>query len=68
MLAHVPLMIVPLVLYNLGLFGLLGGGDAPWGQQLFSVSMMSGGIWSMTLGDRSSWRADQRLGLNCRGD
>ncbi len=51
MLAHVPLMIVPLVLYNLGLFGLFGGGDAPWAQQLLSVPMMSGGTFVLTLAD-----------------
>ena len=50
MLGSVPLLIVPFILYNIGLAGLFGDGD-PWSQVLFSVTMMSGGVWSMTLGD-----------------
>ena len=50
MLASIPLLIVPFILYNLGLAGLFGGGD-PWSHEIFSVSMMSGGVFSMTLGD-----------------
>jgi len=50
MLGSVPLLIVPFILYNIGLAGLFGEGD-PWSQVLFSVTMMSGGVWSMTLGD-----------------
>jgi hypothetical protein len=51
MLAHIPLMIIPFVLYNLGLAGLLGGGEDPWSRELFSITMMSGGVFSMTLAD-----------------
>jgi len=52
MLANIPLLIIPFILYNLGLAGLVGDGTAdPWAIQLFSVSMMSGGVWSMTLAD-----------------
>lgn len=52
MIAHIPLMIVPFILYNLGLAGLIGveAGD-PWANELLSVPMMSGGIWGMTSGD-----------------
>jgi hypothetical protein len=52
MLAAVPLLIIPFILYNLGLMGGMSttGGDI-WSNELFSVSMMSGGIWTMTLGD-----------------
>ncbi len=50
-MAHLPLMILPLILYNLGLTGLLGGGDNPWESVLFSLPMISGGTWSMTLAD-----------------
>ena len=50
MLGSVPLLIVPFILYNIGLAGVFGEGD-PWSQVLFSVTMMSGGVWSMTLGD-----------------
>jgi hypothetical protein len=51
MLTSIPLLIVPFILYNLGLIGLFGGGADPWGQVLFTITMMSGGVWSMTLGD-----------------
>ncbi len=51
MLSNIPLMLVPFVLYNLGLTGLLGGGASPWGTVLFSLPMLSGGVWSMTLAD-----------------
>lgn len=51
MFGAIPLLIVPFVLYNLGLLGIFGGGDDPWATEMFSVRMMSGGIFSMTLGD-----------------
>ncbi len=52
MFTHIPLMIVPFVLYNLVLVGVIGVADGdPWANEVFSLSMMSGGIWSMTLGD-----------------
>jgi hypothetical protein len=51
LIASIPLLIIPFILYNLGLAGLFGGGDNPWSQTLFSLTMMSGGVWSMTLAD-----------------
>jgi hypothetical protein len=53
MLASIPLLIVPFVLYNLGLAGLFGQGvnGGPWADTILSVKMMSGGTFSMTLGD-----------------
>ena len=52
MLRSVPLLIVPFILFNLGLAGMLGTGTAtPWDQDLFNLPMMSGGSFSMTLGD-----------------
>lgn len=51
MLAHIPLMIVPFVLYNLGLVGLLGEIGDPWQAEIFSLGMLSGGIWTMSLAD-----------------
>ena len=50
MLSRFPLLAIPLILFNLGLFGVMGGDD-PFGRSLFSVEMMSGGTWSMTIGD-----------------
>ncbi|MCO5161616.1 MAG: hypothetical protein M9939_10795 [Mesorhizobium sp.] len=51
MIGSIPLLVVPFVLYNMGLIGLFGGSPDPWAQVLFSMPMMSGGTWSMTLGD-----------------
>jgi len=52
MITNVPLMVVPLIVYNLVLFGLLGN-TAPllWDQPIMDVSMISGARWIMTLGD-----------------
>lgn len=51
MLSMVPLLIVPFILYNLGLTGFVGSGADPWATEILSVSMMSGGVWTMSLGD-----------------
>ena len=51
MFAHIPLMIVPFILYNLGLFGAFGEFGNPWQAQLFSLPMLSGGTFSMSLAD-----------------
>lgn len=51
MLAHIPLMIVPFLLYNLGLAGIFGSVGDPWQVQLFSLPMLSGGVWTMSLAD-----------------
>jgi hypothetical protein len=53
MLGAAPLLIVPFILYNLGLAGFLGAGvqGDPWSTELFSIGMLSGGVFSMTLGD-----------------
>ena len=51
MLAAIPLMIVPLIAYNMVLIGLVGGGVAGLGSTITSLSMMSGATWTMSLGD-----------------
>ena len=51
MFAHIPLMIVPFILYNLGLAGAFGDITDPWRAQVFSLSMLSGGVWTMSLAD-----------------
>ena len=52
MITNVPLMVVPLIVYNLVLFGLLGTNvQAPWDDPIFVMSMISGATWVMTLGD-----------------
>lgn len=52
MLASIPLLLIPFVLYNIGLTGIFeAGGPDPWKMELFSTTMMSGGIFTLTLGD-----------------
>ncbi|NGO49787.1 hypothetical protein [Allomesorhizobium camelthorni] len=52
MLSSIPLLIVPFILYNMGLAGFFGDGPEgdPWATEIFSFTMMSGGVFSMTLG------------------
>jgi len=52
MLSSIPLLVLSFILFNLGLAGMFGDGPAgdPWQTELFSVQMMSGGVFSMTLG------------------
>ena len=52
MLVNVPLLIVPFIVFNVVGLGALGDGSAdPWIAVIMSLTMISGEIWSMTLGD-----------------
>lgn len=51
MLAATPLMIVPLVLYNIAVLEVFGGGVATLDREIASASLMSGAIWTLSLGD-----------------
>ena len=52
MIAAIPLLIVPFILYNLGMMGILGsGGVAVFEDTVFSMTMLSGAIWTMSMGD-----------------
>jgi hypothetical protein len=51
MLAAIPLLVIPFILYNIGLTGVVGGTDDPWPTELLSLGMMSGGVFTLTLGD-----------------
>lgn len=46
-----PLLLIPLIVYNLAVFLFMGGNPAGWANQLFSVPMVSGITWSLTSGD-----------------
>ena len=46
-----PLLIVPLVLYNLAVFSFMGGSGAGWTAAVGAVPMVSGVSWSITWGD-----------------
>lgn len=51
MLAMIPLLIIPFLAYNVILVGQFGAeGSDPFAAEIFSVSMMSGGVWTMTVG------------------
>jgi hypothetical protein len=52
-LRNIPLLIIPFIIFNLGLTGIISyeGGPDPWEMVILSVSMMSGGIWDLPLGD-----------------
>lgn len=52
MLTNVPLMAVPLIAYNLVVLGFVGGGSPdPWAAEVLTMSMVSGALWRMDLGD-----------------
>lgn len=50
MLSAIPLLVIPFILYNLGLAGVTDGTDI-WRNVLFTIPMMSGGVWTMTWAD-----------------
>ncbi|EHS50781.1 hypothetical protein PDO_0310 [Rhizobium sp. PDO1-076] len=51
MFAAVPLMLVPLAFYNLVMIGFWGGGIAAFSDTVMSVAMLSGALWTLSLGD-----------------
>jgi hypothetical protein len=51
MLAAIPLMIVPLVLYNIIMLGFIGNGVSDLAATVTSFQMMSGATWTMSWGD-----------------
>jgi hypothetical protein len=48
MLINFPLMLVPIAVYN---FFIIGGGYQPLDRRLFSIDMMSGETFALTLGE-----------------
>ena len=51
-MAAVPLMLIPFILYNLAMFGAFGGGGIEGLKAtVMSINMMSGAVWTMSLGD-----------------
>ena len=51
MLGLIPLLIIPFLVYNLGLAGVFGAADAPFAGAVFSMQMMSGGVCTLTVAD-----------------
>lgn len=53
MLSNIPLMIIPFIIYNviaLTLTATTGSADV-WQNEIFSLNMLSGATWAMTLGE-----------------
>jgi len=50
MFSAIPLLVIPFILYNIGLASSTEA-TAFWREEVFSVPMMSGGVWSMTWAD-----------------
>ena len=46
-----PLLIVPLIIYNVVAFAFMGGLPTGWSTELFTIPMVSGIAWSLTAGD-----------------
>lgn len=51
MLSAIPLMIVPFIIYNAIMIGIAGTGIEGLSLPLLELQMMSGAVWSMSLGD-----------------
>ncbi len=52
MFAALPLLIVPFILYNIAMLGMMGeGGVATLGSNVISLPMISGATWTLSLGD-----------------
>lgn len=49
MFSVIPLMIVPFIFYNVVLFA--GASSQPWEGVVFSATLLSGGVFSLTLGN-----------------
>ncbi|WP_306120314.1 MULTISPECIES: hypothetical protein [unclassified Roseitalea] len=49
MLAHIPLMIIPFIAYNA--IALTSASGNPWVGEVATFSLISTGVWIMTLGD-----------------
>lgn len=46
-----PLLIIPLIIYNLVAFGLVGSTGAGWVEPVMSIPMVSGAVWTISVGD-----------------
>jgi hypothetical protein len=51
MLRAIPLMIVPFILYNAIIVGVAGAGVPMLDETVTSLAMMSGALWTMSVGD-----------------
>jgi hypothetical protein len=51
MISLIPLLLIPFILYNLIAFGFISSsGATPFDAQIFSMNMMSGGLFTLNIG------------------
>jgi hypothetical protein len=46
-----PLLLIPLIIYNIVAFGLVGLPGTGWAEPVFHLSVVSGAVWSLTISD-----------------
>ena len=46
-----PLLLIPLIIYNIVAFGLVGLPGAGWAEPVLEISVVSGAVWSVTISD-----------------
>jgi hypothetical protein len=51
LIASIPLTVLPLVVYNVLAFGLLGGAGTPWAAPVMTIDLVSGASFSLLGGD-----------------
>jgi hypothetical protein len=51
MLGAFPLLIIPFILYNIVMVGMMSGGVAALDGNVLSLAMLSGATWTLSLGD-----------------
>jgi len=51
MLWKIPLLSIPLIIYNLVAFDIVGNKENGWASPVMSVDMVSGAVWTMSVGD-----------------
>jgi len=51
MLWKIPLLSLPLIIYNLVAFDIVGNKENGWASPVMSVDMVSGAVWTMSVGD-----------------
>ena len=50
MIGLIPLLVIPFIIYDLGLAGMFGAAGDPFSGEVFSMTMMSGGQFTLTTG------------------
>jgi hypothetical protein len=46
-----PLLVIPLIIYNLVAFDIVGDKTNGWASPVFSLDMASGAVWTLSVGD-----------------